>query len=168
MEVFVANPSLSHREFNYRVAEIPTIRILRIAPHRQAKFPEDFADEQQLAYLIDQLERAGGVPANDPRSLTHPHSLIYTVSRKPIEAKQIETAVERDAAAIQERASVKTEEAGLSTFGTLAKPNPDSLRSASLEVTELKSTPGSEEVAKGGVNYQARVDRTAPRKSRRG
>lgn len=179
MFIFVANPSLQHYIFNYRVPGVPTIRNLRIQMRGQAIFPEDFAPDAAKA-IVAQLERRGAVPHNDPRAIQRPNSLTYKVedSRSParaIKSDAIEDAAEVDKKARQDRSNVAAENAGLGTFAALAGPNEGALRSTSLEVEQID--PQSDEHEKDGVNFEVKVDRRTeskieekkpPRQRRRG
>jgi hypothetical protein len=168
MQVYLANPTLATRIFLYRVVEGTAIRQTTVAPRRQVKLPEDF-DGDGLRYLIEQIERAGGVNESDLKALEKPHALVYKVAPKPISSDRIDEAVERELRATQELSAQQTEAAGLVTLATLERPAPGTVRAASLEVTQMNdSAGGREEPAKGGVDVEVRVDRAAPGKPIRG
>lgn len=167
--VFLANPSLAHKHFLYRVVEGVALRSVIIPPKRQERIPGDF-EGPGLRYLIEQIETAGGVPENDLKAIERPHSMVYKVSpsaAKPIAADTLDAAVVFEQRAMQELSGDKSEEAGLVAFATLARPNPDALRSSSLEVTQMADTPGgNDEAVKGGVDFEARVDKKASKPAR--
>ena len=160
--VYVANCTLQHREFPYRVVEAAAYRTLRIPAGSQAKFPEDFTD-QQLQKLEEQLVRAGGVPVNDLDALTSAYGLLYKVDRKPITSDQISVALEKDIDKRQEIADTKTEAAGLALLETAegrGTPNhrPGTVRETSAEIVQLNDN-DREEPTKGGVDAKVTVSR---------
>lgn len=164
MHVFVANPSLQHRHFMYRVLEAATLRRLEIRAKCQAQVPGDF-EGANLTSLVKQLEGFGAVPANDPRSITRPYALIYKVEAsktRPIASDQINEAMERDAEARQERAAQETENTGKANFVAVSGSAPGRVQSTALEVEQLTDREEDPELVKGGVNYEIEVSKSAP------
>jgi|SRR6185503_1423949 len=155
MNVFVANGTYQHMDFNYRLPEMPSFRRLEIKAGRQEKFPEDLND-LEVESLIKQLERFGAVQVSDVKSITIPRSLVYSVDRK-ISSDKINEAREKDVDARQEVAAEMLTNAGLAQF-----PQDEQLaavtKSTSLEVVQLDNQ-GKD--AKNGVDAEVVVSKTA-------
>jgi hypothetical protein len=162
LQVFIANGSLRNWEFMYRVPENPTVRRLQIRAGGQERFPEDFSDAA-LPEVVKQLHRVGAVPHNNVDASRSPSGLIYRVG-KPIGSDDIDEAREHDVQVRQDIAGDKTEAAGLASFATLARPNPDAINDAQLEVVQLTN---QGEPERGGVNFEAEVSRKAPTGAKR-
>ena len=159
-QVYVANGTLQHREFPYRVVEARDFRVLRIPAGSQAKFPEDFS-EQQLQNLEAQLQDAGAVPVSEISALTSAFGLIYKVDRKPITSDQIEIAIEKDLDVRQNTADQKVEAAGLALLATAEAPRPGSIRETSAELVQLQDN-DREIPVKGGIDSKVTVTRKVP------
>ena len=114
-QVFVGNPTLLHREFQYRVPGHKTIRTVKIPAGGQEQLPDDLSGTD-LAYVVAQLERYGGVPASDLGSIVLPKSFIFDVRANPIPVEKIEEGLERDEMARQEVSGQVLEDAGLGAF----------------------------------------------------
>jgi len=124
MQVIVANPTLQHREFQYRhPAQPKTSRVVKIAAGGQEWLPDDLSGSD-LANVIAQLERFGAVPKNDLSAIIRPKALIYDVSSSPIKVDFIEEGLERDEQARQEVSGTKMEEAGLAAFKNAQQASP--------------------------------------------
>ena len=135
MRVFVANPTLQHRDFQYRIPGVNTPRVLKIVAGGQAQIPGDLAGSE-LQNVIRQLEALGAVPKGDIRAIVMPKALVYEVAPKPIDPDTINEGLERDEMARQEVAGQKMEEAGLAAFSR-AQANGAHVVETSMEVVEV-------------------------------
>jgi hypothetical protein len=174
MEVFIANGTMQHREFHYRILEQPTVRVLKIGAGQQERLAENLEGEQ-LQYVLDQLQGAGAVPVSDIGAIKTPYSLVYDV-RRPIKTDKIDEARARDVDVRQDIAGDKVEQAGLVAFEgmrrTIAKAggDPSKLEETTLEVVQLKDS-ADEERQRGGVDAEVTVSKKhgdKPARSRRG
>ncbi len=148
MQIFIANPTLQHRQLHVRVKE--QTRIVSIPAYGQVYFPDDL-EEPVLGQVLKQLRSAGGVPSDDPKSIVKRFSLLYTVSQKPIAEKQIVAATEQDQEVRQELASVEIERSGVAAFDGAQKVG---AREVTLEVTQVQDD--NREV-RGGVDVTVTV-----------
>lgn len=156
VQIFIANPTLQNRMFNYRVKGLPTPRFLWIGPGQQEQIPGDF-DGDTLRDLIKQVENHGGIPAGDPRAIIQPKSLIYSVSQKPIKAEDIEEGMARDEEARQEIASQQMEKAGFAAYHVAQKLTGKAIETT-MEVTEVTDGLGSSlQPVKDGVDMEVTV-----------
>src|SRR5579863_3933696 len=113
-QVYVANGTLQHRDFQYRFPGY-SLRMVRINAGTQELLPEDF-DELKLPEIIQQLENAGAIPATAVNYIAHPKSLLYRVAKTPIKSETIEEAMAKDEEARGELAAEKMEQAGFAAF----------------------------------------------------
>ena len=153
-QVNVANPTLQHAHFSYRLPHIQTLRTLKIPAGGQVKFPEDLTGND-LQSVLDQLARYGAVPQSEVGAIVRPKTLIFDVSATPIKVDKIEEGLGRDEDARQEVAGQKMEEAGLGAFKTtqdnlLAAKAPGKLTETSVEIVEVNDRGKVE----GGVNVE--------------
>jgi hypothetical protein len=148
-QIFIANPTLQHRQLHVRMTEKQT-RIVQIPAYGQTHFPDDL-EEPMLGKVLKQVQAAGGVPSNDPKAITKRFSLIYTVSPKPIAEEKIVAATKADQAVRQELASVEIERSGAAAFDGAKKVG---AREVTLEVTQVQDD--NVEV-KGGVDVSVTV-----------
>lgn len=159
MQIYLANGTHQHVQFNYRLPEHNSFRTLEVKAGRQVRFPEDLS-ETDVNHLVSQIERYGGVGVSDVKHIMIPRSLVYSVDRK-ISSDKIDEARTRDEIARQEVAAQKLEEAGLAQFpsdGELAAHT----NSTSLEVIQLGDQGDG---VKGGVDSLVTVAKSAGRKT---
>lgn len=165
MQVLVANPTLLHRRFSYRMPGQATVRTVEINAGGQSKLPDDLSDND-LANVIKQLERFGAVPRSEVSAITLPKALIFDVRKNPIDVDIIEEGLERDENARQEVSGQKLEEAGLGAF----KATQDLISSTrsrgkvietSVEIVEVTDKGQT----KGGVNAEFVVSTKANRRA---
>jgi hypothetical protein len=159
-QVYVANHTQRSWHFQFRLPENPKIQQLELRPGTQGKIPGDY-DGRELESVLAQLHQAGGVPANDPKSLNSTFGMVYSVGA-PVKSGQIDTAREQDVVVRQELAGDKAIEAGKATFATaeahLERGN-GRLGETSLEVTQMQDTEQGGPV-KGGVSMETVVSTT--------
>ena len=117
MQVTIGNPAQVHREFHYRYPGQRTIRVVPINAGGQSVLPDDLTGAE-LQNIIGQIERFGGVPEGDIRSIVYPKQLVYKVSPKPIDVDTLAEGMALDQEARQEVSGLKLEEAGFSAFKT--------------------------------------------------
>lgn len=158
--LYIANHTLQHQQFYYRVPEVPDARAISIPAGRQAKFPEDFSPEQFQA-VVHQLERyLGAVAARDVKSLEWPRALIY--SDREIGRSKIDEARELDQRVRQDVSAAAFENDGLGAFS--ASPNPiPGLAETAISITQV-DTNGDDE--RGGVDFEAVVSKRAAKIAR--
>ena len=158
-QIFIANPTLQHRDLHVRVGKNAT-RIVRIRALGQEMFPDKLEGEQ-LAAVIAQIERAGAVPDNDPEAIRNRFSLLYRVSEssnKPIPADSINAGAEQDEEVRQQIAGDMLEKSGAAAFTTAQKVG---AREISMEIVETNDT----SQVRGGVDTEIIV---SPKRGVRG
>ncbi|MHB2029720.1 MAG: hypothetical protein ACYCPT_13025 [Acidimicrobiales bacterium] len=158
-QIFIANPTLQHRDLHVRVGPKQT-RIVSIPARGQAMFPDDL-DGEKLGQVVAQIERAGAVPQNDPKAIQHRFSLLYSVSEsksKPIPASKIETAGEVDESVRQKLSGDMLERSGVAAFKNAAQVG---AREISMEITETND----QAPVRGGVDVEVIV---SPKRGVRG
>ena len=133
-QIFIANPTLQHRELHIRINKTQ-VRIVRIRASGQEMFPDDLEGDS-LTRVLKQLDAAGGVPASDPKAIRGRFSLLYSVSdsRKPIAAKAIDAGMKQDEAVRQELSSEILEKSTIEAFNLGARVGG---REVTMEVTEV-------------------------------
>lgn len=157
MHVYVANGTFQNIHFNYRLPEVGNIRTLEIRAGRQVKFPEDMNETQVLA-IEKQLQRYGGHPVSDVKSITVPRALVYSVDRT-IKSEKINEAREKDESARQEVAAQKLEDVGVTQFDTVEKYGDGSkVQKSAIEIEQLDS---HGDLDLKGVNTEIVVSRKA-------
>jgi hypothetical protein len=145
MEIFVSNATLQHRQLSYRrrqdMRPDAQPRVLEIPAAGQAKFPDDY-DSEGVKWLIQQIERSGGVPHDDLDAIKRPHTLVYRVERA-MDSDTIGEAVEKDIDARTDVAATQMETAGFAAFAVAQQTlrtngrNPDSLQETTLTIEEV-------------------------------
>ena len=115
MQVFVGNPTLQHRELQYRMPGQKSIRTVKIYAGGQSQLLDDLTGPS-LDNVIAQLENLGAVPEGDIRAIVLPKQLIYRVAPTPIDVDVIAEGLSLEEDARQEVAGQKLEEAGLGAF----------------------------------------------------
>lgn len=160
--IFIANPTLQHRELHIRLRH--QTRIVRIRAQGQEKFPDEL-DGALLANVQRQLEMAGAVPASDPKAIRSRYSLLYTIAETPspkaaIPTKQIDRAQEQDQDVRQELAGEQLEKAGAAAFNESAKVGGNEV---SFEITQVDDRGN----VRGGVDTEIIVGRKKQVRGRR-
>lgn len=170
MQIFVANPTPQHREFQYRTifgirGTVPT-RVMIMAG-QQVQLPGDFEGET-LQQVVRQLENSGGVPENDPKAIRSRYCLLYKVAPRAITSEQIKAALKQEETVRVELASAEMEKAGLSAF-KIAEQAGGHITETSLSVVEVND----DAVVKNGLSAEVIVSKrhpgrktTSPRKPR--
>ena len=159
MHIFIANGTLQHREFHYRVAGKDTPRIENIPAGSQVQLPGDF-EGAVLQGLITQLEQAGAIPQNELNAITRPHALLYRVAKR-IESDAIDEAREKDTEARSEVAAQQMENAGIAAFNIAQKAGPVQETVVTItEVTDVKPVAG-------GVDHEVIVSQKPQRNAGR-
>ena len=175
--IFIANATMQHQQLEYRMPGPPgkgPLRRVMIRAGGQELLPDDL-DQAALDFVLPQLHQNGAVPSNDPKAITRPLSLIYTVvkvslpatiAKVAIKADQINEARERDIEARQDRSSKIIEQTGLAHFDKADKQIIGGVRETTLEVVELKDQDREEE-AKNGVSHEVTVSKNVRSKETR-
>lgn len=148
--IFIANPTLQHRELHVRVNK-EHLRILRIRAGGQEKFPDEL-EGTELAKVLRQLDRAGAVPETDPKAIKNRFSLLYKVTEtpKPITTPRIDAAAEQDKDVRQDLAGDALEQAGVAAFNSARAVGGSEV---SFELTQVTD----EASVKGGVDTEITV-----------
>lgn len=153
MEIYVANATLQNRQLSYRRREDmrpeAQPRVLEIPAAGQAQFPGDY-DNEGVKWIIQQIERSGGVPHNDLEAIKRPHTLVYRV-QTVVESDTISEAVEQDMNARTDVAAEQMENAGLAAYTIAERAGP--VRETTLEITEVTDV----KTVDGGVNMEITV-----------
>lgn len=157
MKVYISNGTMQHRIFQYRCPRLGQIKQVTIPAGRQAVLDDTSYTREHLRALESQLVIAGGVLKSEAGHIARPFSLLYWID-EAISSDAIDQARERDVVARQEVAAEVTEQAGLATFATLAAPQPDKVREATLDVVQLDDQGGDN---RRGVNFEATVSTSA-------
>jgi hypothetical protein len=153
-------------------------RILEIPAGGEVRFPGDY-DSEGTKWIIQQLERSGGIPFNDLNAIKRPHTLIYRV-HDIIESDTISEALELDMNARTDIAAEQMESAGFAAFNAaqtalrMSGRDPETLKETTLTIEEV--TDGA--TVENGVNMEVtastkpgtptKLTRTEPRRRRRG
>jgi hypothetical protein len=115
MQVLIANPTLLHRKFSYRLPGNQNTRHVPVNAGGQSKLPDDLSGND-LDSVIAQIVAIGGVPASEVSAINLPKSFIFDVRKNPIDVDKIEEGLERDETARQDVSGQMLEEAGLGAF----------------------------------------------------
>lgn len=173
--IFVANGTLQHHRFIYRLGRLTQEVIVEIKAGAEVQLPGGDAefDEGQLADVLKQLHRRGAVPSEDLRAMTRPRTLIYKVSKRPdqpISANVIDAARERDELVRQEDAGDKVEQLGVALLGVMeetirqakasgeAGASPEKLKETTLTIRQLEDAPDQHE-QKDGADAQYTISK---------
>ena len=151
-QIFIANPTLQHRDLHVRLPKSKQTRILRIRALGQEMFPDQLEGEL-LQSVISQIEQAGAVPADDPGAIRNRFSLLYTVSNnreRPISKEAIEEGVEQDEEVRQTLAGDMLEKSGVAAFNNAQKVG---AREISMEIIETND----QAPVSGGVDVEVVV-----------
>jgi hypothetical protein len=153
MQVFVANPTLLHRDLQYRYPGQKTIRVVKIAAGGQAKLPDDL-DGAVLENVLRQLKTIGAVPASEVGYINAPKALIFDVRANPINIDKITEGLEKDEEARQELSSEKMEAAGLGAFKIAEKAQSAAGKGKIVETTVEIVEMTERGKTKDGVNVE--------------
>lgn len=162
MQVNIANPTLQHRKFQYRLPHIDQARTVEIQAGGQAKLAEDLSGSD-LESVIAQLQRMGAVPQSEVGSIILPKALIFDVSTTPIKIDRIEEGLERDEDARQDVSAAKMEEAGLGAFAIAENLVKGKSKLVETSVEIIETTDRGQ--VKGGVNTEYVVSTAANRRA---
>ena len=160
MQLFIANGTYAHYEFQFRLPNLPKILKVDIAPGGQQEVLPQGMTQTQINAAIKQLERYGALPANEATRLISPRALIYWVN-EPIDSEMINAAREKDEEIRQDIADSKIIESGTALLGVTEKLVPQvgrKMQSSSLKIEQMEN----DHAAKGGVDTVIKVDRKAP------
>lgn len=166
-QIFIANPTLQNRQLQVRVSA-DHVRIVSIGARSQELFPDDLEGEP-LKKVIAQIERAGGVPSSDVKTIRHRFSLLYTVTdrKTPIASEDINKGAKRDQDVRQELAGDALDKGTVAAFATNVpgRPSVESLggQELSVDITEVSDNGPVEK----GANFEVVATKRERRGSRR-
>lgn len=176
MNILVANPSFQRVRFQYRVPEYPKPFRVDISPGSQITLePGNFSEEQKTS-IVGQLERFGGVPNSEVRTLSiiRPGSiyrkpLVFSI-QTPIKSDKIDEAREADETIRQAISDREAEAAGCATIPPNIKPELQHMlaqtqQESSMHIEQIKDLE-TERGQKGGVNKTITVSKKAGKRQR--
>lgn len=123
MTLFVSNPSRQQVEFHYRTAitkDTSSPQVAIIPYGCQVEIGWGWTPEQQ-AYVIEQIERAGGAAADVAKGIEKFTGLLYREAR-PVSVEEIEIANEKVEEDAQDR-SIAQAMRGVAAFDRVANQN---------------------------------------------
>lgn len=145
--LFIANPTLQHRELTIRMNKVHT-RIVSIPALGQEQFPDELEGEQ-LKMVIKQLENAGGIAREDAPAIHKRFSLLYSVGQRDdaMTTDDIDQGVEADQEARQQLSSEVLERSGVAAFNKAANVGGREMTMEIVQVDDKANVPG-------GVNVE--------------
>lgn len=156
-QIFIANPTLTNRQLHIRIdqggGDKSKVQIVDIRAGGQVFFPGDL-DAGNLASVVKQLEKAGGVPASDIKSIRNRFSLLYTISdsKKAIPGDKINQGLQRDEEVRQELAGQALDKGTVAAFNVGEQVGG---REVTLEIVEVNDQGRVE----GGADFEIGVSK---------
>jgi hypothetical protein len=177
MNILVANVSYQLVRFQYKVPNHTKPFRANILPGNQVKLaPGDFT-ESQKNYVVQQLERYGGVPDSEVRGLSiiipgvapTRRSLVFSI-QAPIKSDKIDEAREADEIVRQAVADREVEAAGCTNIPPNIKPELANMlrktqQESSLHIEQIQDLE-TERGQKGGFNKTITVSKKAGKRKR--